>query len=201
MRNPGEKEARAAEYVLGLMTPEDRAAFEARLAEDDGLRRLVRRWTKTLAPLEEDGAGVAPPPRLWDRIKTEITGDGAAGADDVADAAESASAARAFDHLNLAIGSDDGAWQPLAPGISKKPLLKDPEGGWESYLLHLAPGAVLPAHPHSALEECVLLEGEIALGGALYRAGDYLALGAHTRHAPMTTASGATVFIRGEIRD
>ncbi len=68
-------EAQAAEYVLGLMDRDARAAFEARLAQEDDLRAEVSFWQErfaqmALAEIEE----VAPPRGLEAKIKADLFG-------------------------------------------------------------------------------------------------------------------------------
>lgn len=98
-------------------------------------------------------------------------------------------------HLTVAAG-DDG-WQPFLEGIACKVLHE--EGDTLSYLLRLAPGAVLPAHRHASNEECVVLEGELCIGDAVtVRAGGYHLARAGVLHAPITAPRGAVIFLRGE---
>ncbi|MFP1633751.1 anti-sigma factor domain-containing protein [Zhengella sp. ZM62] len=42
----------AAEYVLGVLPPDERRAFAARLEADGGLRMLVWEWERRLSPLD-----------------------------------------------------------------------------------------------------------------------------------------------------
>lgn len=60
----GEDGALAAEYVLGLLEPGERRAFEERLGAEPALRAAVARWGEDLATLLDDVAPVAPPPRV-----------------------------------------------------------------------------------------------------------------------------------------
>jgi anti-sigma-K factor RskA len=71
---PEDRDARIAEYVLGTLAGAERAAFEAELARDDGLRRAVVAWSARLQPLADSVAAVAPPLELRDRILTQIGG-------------------------------------------------------------------------------------------------------------------------------
>jgi anti-sigma-K factor RskA len=73
---PGDedRDARIAEYVLGTLIGDERAAFEAELARDENLRRAVATWSERLQPLADSVAPVAPPLALRDRILTRIGG-------------------------------------------------------------------------------------------------------------------------------
>ena len=70
-----EDEALAAEYVLGLLTPEERRAYEARMEVDPEFRALTAVWTEDLSRLADDIPDVAPPARvqaaLMDRLFPE----------------------------------------------------------------------------------------------------------------------------------
>lgn len=64
----------AAEYALGLLPPDEVAAFEARLAEDPALRALYAEWCEDLTALTDRIEPVAPPSRVFRRVETEIFG-------------------------------------------------------------------------------------------------------------------------------
>jgi len=69
-----DRDARIAEYVLGTLAGEERAAFEVELARDETLRRAVATWSDRLQPLADSVAPVAPPLALRDRILARIGG-------------------------------------------------------------------------------------------------------------------------------
>lgn len=64
----------AAEYVLGLLTSQEAAAFEAVLAVDPDLRDDYAGWAETFASFTNDIPAVAPPSKLEARIKHAIWG-------------------------------------------------------------------------------------------------------------------------------
>ena len=70
--------ALAAEYVLGLLAPEEAASVERRMAEDAALRDLVRDWTEQLATLTEDIPAIEPPRPLQDRVMRRLFPEGEA---------------------------------------------------------------------------------------------------------------------------
>jgi anti-sigma-K factor RskA len=72
--SPEDRDARIAEYVLGTLAGEERAAFEAELARDESLRRAVAVWSERLQPLADSVAPVAPPVALRDRVLARIGG-------------------------------------------------------------------------------------------------------------------------------
>jgi len=53
-------------------------------------------------------------------------------------------------------------WEPSKfPGISSKILYSDPATGMSSILFKMEPGAIVPLHEHSALEQTYILEGSL----------------------------------------
>lgn len=67
-----ERDARAGEYVLGTLDPDERRAAEARMAADPAFRRAVAAWQKRLQPLADAEAPVAPPASLFARIEGRL---------------------------------------------------------------------------------------------------------------------------------
>lgn len=65
----------AAEYVLGLLPPEEQARAESRLGTDPAFRDLVARWAEDFAALTDDIPAVAPPPALEGRIMRRLFGE------------------------------------------------------------------------------------------------------------------------------
>jgi hypothetical protein len=62
----------AAEYVLGSLSPAERAQVEARRGSDAALAALIQAWQIRLGPLSEQAPGLEPPPDLFARILTRI---------------------------------------------------------------------------------------------------------------------------------
>jgi anti-sigma-K factor RskA len=69
-----DRDALAAEYVLGTLSAEERDQTEALLAKDAGFAETVRLWEHRLGELNVMVEAVEPPPDLWERIKTGIDG-------------------------------------------------------------------------------------------------------------------------------
>ncbi|MFZ0425544.1 MAG: anti-sigma factor [Xanthobacteraceae bacterium] len=80
-----DRDALAAEYVLGTLSTDERDQAEALLAIDPGFAEIVRVWERRLGELNVMVEAVEPPSDVWDKIKGEI---GLAGAS--FDAAQSA---------------------------------------------------------------------------------------------------------------
>jgi anti-sigma-K factor RskA len=77
-----DRDALAAEYVLGTLSAEEREQAEALLASDSGFAETVRLWEHRLGELNVMVEAVEPPGDLWERIKNDI--DGAERRDQVA---------------------------------------------------------------------------------------------------------------------
>ena len=65
---PEERDARAAEYVLGTLGARESDAMRAEVLRDAELAAGVAAWERRLAPLQALAAEEAPPPGLWARI-------------------------------------------------------------------------------------------------------------------------------------
>jgi anti-sigma factor ChrR (cupin superfamily) len=82
-------------------------------------------------------------------------------------------------------------WQPTAfAGIKMKILYQDEEGR-STILFKMAPGAVVPLHEHTALEQTYMLEGSLEDAEGACSAGDFVwrpGGNIHVAHAP----NGAT---------
>lgn len=69
---PEERDLDAAEYVLGVLTAEERRAIEAEALRDADLAEAIRRWERRLAPLADMVPPIAPPAELWARIEADV---------------------------------------------------------------------------------------------------------------------------------
>jgi anti-sigma-K factor RskA len=74
-----DRDALAAEYVLGTLSADEREQAEALLAIDPGFAEIVRVWERRLGELNVMVEAVEPPAEVWDKIKSDIAGpEGAA---------------------------------------------------------------------------------------------------------------------------
>lgn len=72
-----EKDVLAAEYALGLLEGEERAAARARMTTDPDFARHVASWEARLAPLAEDLAPARPPAAAKPALMTRLFPDAA----------------------------------------------------------------------------------------------------------------------------
>jgi quercetin dioxygenase-like cupin family protein len=129
----------------------------------------------TAALLAAGLAPIEPPARVRARLRERLLGQSApAGL--------------------ITIAADAGQWQVIAPGIARKVLLR--QGGTLAFLLRLEAGAVIPAHDHPADEECMVLEGEVEIDGALVRHGAFHFAPRGLAHTTITARTAALLYLR-----
>ena len=75
-------------------------------------------------------------------------------------------------------------WKPTPfPCIEIKVLMEDPESGLQTTLTRMAPGAVLPMHEHTELEQSWVLAGRLVDEEGEATAGSYVWRPKGSRHA------------------
>lgn len=72
MTNPEDRDIACAEYVIGLLEADDRAAFEKQLSSDAELAVAVSRWREQLTGLNARVTPVEPSSDLWTRIEAAL---------------------------------------------------------------------------------------------------------------------------------
>jgi anti-sigma-K factor RskA len=76
-----DQETLAAEYVLGTLSAEEREHAEALRSFDPEFDAAVKQWERRLGELNVMVEAVEPPKEVWDKIKSEITGETPADAE------------------------------------------------------------------------------------------------------------------------
>lgn len=64
----------SGEYVLGILSEEDRRRVEARMAADPKFANQVRRWQTNLADFNDDYREVKPSPEIYNKIEARLFG-------------------------------------------------------------------------------------------------------------------------------
>ncbi len=67
-----DRDALAAEYVLGTLSADERAHAETMIAVDPGFTEIVRQWERRLGELNVMVEAVEPPAEIWDKIKSGV---------------------------------------------------------------------------------------------------------------------------------
>ncbi len=147
-------------------------------SDDDMSPDLLAMETR-LAALHGDAAET-PSPDLWDRIETRIDRDASAPGTET-------------------IPLEEGVWEILTEGIERKVVQIDSAAGLQSYFIRMRSGAVFPIHQHDADEHCVILDGELEIGGHVHGPGTFHLARSGQPHVPITARSDALFFIRGAI--
>lgn len=70
----GDRDLRAAEYVLGTLSFRERSAFELELAIDREAEAAVRAWEKRLSPLSLTLPDIVPPASVWEAVAASVRG-------------------------------------------------------------------------------------------------------------------------------
>ena len=178
---PDKREIRAAEFALGTLSGEERAGFRRAAEADPALAALGHGWERRLAGLTTAIAPVAPPAAMWATISARINDD-----DEAMPCA-------------LTVGASEGEWREVIAGVAIKMLFVDPPRGVRSFLLRMAPGARLPAHPHAHAEECLMLTGDLCFGSLTLAAGDYHRVPTGVAHGEGVSHGGCLAFVRGPL--
>ena len=173
---------RAGEYVLGVLSPDERVAVERDAAADSDLAAEIAFWSERFTPLI-DAIEVEPPPHLFDRIRAAI------GRQDVS---RQAPAPGPPDTLTIRAG--EGHWERIAGGVERKILWRAPSGR-VTYLIRGEPGARLPGHAHDDDEETYVIAGDLTIDTLTLGPGDYHLARRGIHHPAATTAKGCMILV------
>jgi hypothetical protein len=87
-------------------------------------------------------------------------------------------------------------------GITYRLLNEDRRTGRLTALVRMAPGTTLRGHAHDEhgeVEECLVLEGELTVGDAVMRAGDYQRALPGSEHIEQRSEAGALLYFSGTL--
>lgn len=92
--------------------------------------------------------------------------------------------------------ADDLDWQQTAvPGAKVRNLYVDRARNRATLLIKLEPGTVFPDHEHPDAEECLVLEGDLELGGKVLHRFDYMRIPKGGQHGTPRTTNGCIVLV------
>lgn len=171
---PDDIRALALADAIGVLDPEERRDFEARLATlATDVRAEVAHLYDASVEIAATALGETPSPSVRDALITRI-------------AAPS----------NHTVTAADGEWVDTpVPGVRTKILAIDRVRDRVTMLVRADAGARYPAHHHSGPEECYVVRGSLNIGGRLLRTGDFHHAEADSHHTEHWTDEGVEVLL------
>jgi anti-sigma factor ChrR (cupin superfamily) len=103
--------------------------------------------------------------------------------------------------LTIVRAAEEGWVETDVPGVSVKRLRVDRERRYVTMLVRMAPGSAYPSHRHAGAEECFVLEGDLHVGDAVLRAGDYQCAHGASLHSVQSTENGCLLLISSSQED
>ena len=140
-----DRDALAAEYVLGTLAADERDQAEALLEIDPGFAEIVRVWERRLGELNVMVEAVEPPPELWDRIKGQVAGE------EQHRAAKIATVLPAFEQAVTQTEAPGGAEAPVSEAMPQSGP-EPPQDLDETAVAALA-SSLLPPEPQPGAEQ------------------------------------------------
>jgi anti-sigma factor ChrR (cupin superfamily) len=101
--------------------------------------------------------------------------------------------------LTSTLRAHEGEWVQHGPGDHRKLLLVDEAARMATFLLRLDPGVRVATHSHEAVEECLVLEGDVAIGEHRFGKGDFHAAFPGAVHRGFGTDGGCLLLIRAQL--
>ena len=173
----------ASLYALGALDAAEKIAFEEHLRQGcESCAKDVRSFTD-VSHLIGESAPAAPPQQLRERLLSRIS-------------QSPRTPGILLERSGVLIArSDELAWQPLAPGISYKPLYADAARKYDTSLVRMEAGAHYPSHHHAANEELFLLSGDLHVENQVMRPGDYCRADSGTIHGETFSDTGCLFLL------
>ncbi len=190
---PSDFEELAALYALDVLTKDERSQFERELAQSELTEELAEfqaavaaiAYSAPLVPLAND---------LKERLMQRIV------ADEVRLPGGEWVEPSTIETLKQQ--AETVQWQPyaLVPQTMLGTLLVDETAREVQCFVRAIGSVTFPRHRHAQSEEIVVLEGDLEIGGQVYRSGDRVISASGTDHQP-ATQNGCLLFLRTSIDD
>lgn len=180
----------ASLYVAGALSPDEIAAFEARVSGGD---RAALDALAALEPIrarmDAEVRPVAPPVEIKARLMERV-------ASRPASAIPAPSPALEVNADYFTLRAEQTPWEETGvPGVRYRTLFVDVRANRKTLLFQLDPGARYPDHHHEGVEECYVVSGDLHIAGTVLYAGDYHRAQGDTDHGDSFTRSGCTLLI------
>jgi anti-sigma factor ChrR (cupin superfamily) len=102
----------------------------------------------------------------------------------------------------LTVQAHEGVWEEIGiNGIKVKRLFVDKANDSATMLVRMPAGASYPRHRHAGIEQCYVLEGDLRVDDAVFRAGDYQCADSNSTHGVQYTESGCLLLIVSSLHD
>ena len=155
----------ASLYALDTLSEDEARAFEQHL--ETGCETCSAEFGDYRAIVERLAFGVLceePPSVIRQALVENLAGE---------EQIKRPAAPLEIPQAQLAIRASEGDWIELMKGVFAKHLFADKSRGTVTTLYRMVPGARLPDHRHTGVEECLVLEGDFRVDGEVFGPGDY----------------------------
>ena len=150
-------------YALGALSQQEARVVERHLAEDcEVCASELQQFESVVEALGFTVFPATPPADVREKL---ISG--------LAEETQIVSPFLSTPLKSYSLRANEGEWTETAPGVFEKHLFSDEGRGAVTTLIKMMPGVKLPSHRHLGLEECLVIEGDLHVGGEEFGAGDY----------------------------
>lgn len=185
----------ASLYALGALSQWEARAFEEHLAEGCAeCAAELESFAGTANALALAAPEQSPPAHLRSRLLSMVSQEMEGASSEKEGASSAARPAAGLPSL-MTLRADEGQWYKAGRGIMVKQLFTDPQTGMVTTLVRMKPGASIPLHSHSGVEQCYVIEGDFHAAEQELGPGDFHVAQAGSTHEPVYTRDGALVLI------
>lgn len=198
-------------FLLGTLEPQEEKQFLQHLAGCAECKKTVAETARVmralpmawLSPDDSPIHFIHPPAALKEKLLHNIKSD----APPAAKAATHPQVWKNWSNMKKEIGlvmvrADEGDWEDTGVnGFQVKRLFVDEAHDSVTMLVRGPAGAVYPSHRHAGPEQCYVLTGDLHVGDAVLRAGDYQYASSDSIHGIQYTESGCLLLIVSSLHD
>jgi anti-sigma factor ChrR (cupin superfamily) len=202
-----EARERAALHAVGALAPDEAAAYERHLETCAACRGELTALGRTANDLALLAPRATPPAGMKQRMLDRVRATPQEGLRAVPEAPPAQAWKQWQDDAASAAGftlvaRDESGWeQTIFEGVEARRLFVDAPNDRVTMLVRMAAGSSYPAHVHGGPEECYVLEGDLDVGDAVMRAGDYQRMERGATHLVQSTRTGCLLFIVSSLQD